>query len=178
MTDPTAQGYIVIYSPSAKSAASVTKIIKTYVNFRRFDASRITIITGEKRDIRPILHFWLVPAGAEFQPDVSGIPEPEPQRSVGANPSACELNGLHLHNLRQELANNPNATLEIHYLDGKGESETVSRKRIELSKQFLQRQISAPMIFVRAGKAVGNSETRIFIKSLVKWTNIFCKFTR
>lgn len=163
VNDPAAQGYIIIYPPSPRNQAYVERIIRDFIKFRKFDPSRVTIVIGEKRDVRPILHFWRIPAGAEYTPDLAGVPEPEPQHSVSANPSACELNGLYQHNLQMELGNNPNATLEIHYLDGKDESVAVNAKRFQLVKQFLEKQFSNPLIFSRAGTAAGNAETRIFL---------------
>lgn len=165
MNDPTAQGFIVIYPPSSAEKVRVERVIRNYIKVRNFDTSRIVLTAGKKRDVRSILHFWLVPAGADFEADLSGISEPQPQRNVGANPSACELNGLHLSELRRELSDNPNANLEVRYLDGKGETETVNKKRIELTKNFLEKYFNTSINFVRSGKATGNAEIKLFMQN-------------
>jgi len=67
--EPTAQGYIVIYPPSRQAQDRVARFIRKFINDRGFDSPRIRIVVGEKRGDRPVLHFWIVPPGAEFKPD-------------------------------------------------------------------------------------------------------------
>ncbi len=56
------QGYIINYG-TAKEIAKHEKIIRDSIAFRRFDASRITIVSGGYNQTKTI--FYLVPLNAE-----------------------------------------------------------------------------------------------------------------
>jgi hypothetical protein len=51
----------------------------------------------------------------------------------------------------------------VSVIKGENKSEAVNGKRFQLARKFLEKQISAPLTFVRAGKAEGNAETQIFL---------------
>ncbi|MDQ1523867.1 MAG: hypothetical protein QOE47_1791 [Pyrinomonadaceae bacterium] len=58
--------------------------------------------------------------------------------SVTADANACELNSLHLDGLRQELGNNPTARIIAKVYAGKSETPTVSERRTNYIRKFLE----------------------------------------
>ncbi|HEX8736145.1 MAG TPA: hypothetical protein VF721_12530 [Pyrinomonadaceae bacterium] len=60
--DPTATGYIIV-SGSASEVNSKLKNIRNYINSRKFDASRITLVNGGASR-NATIQLWIVPAGA------------------------------------------------------------------------------------------------------------------
>jgi len=61
--DPNAQGYVINYG-SAKEIAKRQRQIRNAIAFRKFDASRITLVRGGQTDETIKTQFWVVPAGA------------------------------------------------------------------------------------------------------------------
>lgn len=61
--NPTAQGYIINFGTDREILIRERQI-RNAINFRRFDASRITIVRGGFRGIVKT-EFWVVPAGAD-----------------------------------------------------------------------------------------------------------------
>ena len=62
--DPTAQGYILNYGSDREIAKRERQILNA-VAFRKYDASRITMVRGgETDDVVVKTQFWIVPAGA------------------------------------------------------------------------------------------------------------------
>jgi hypothetical protein len=61
--NPTAQGYIINFG-TAREIAIRERQIRNAINFRKFDASRITIVNGGFRGVVKT-EFWIVPAGGE-----------------------------------------------------------------------------------------------------------------
>ena len=62
-SNPTAQGYILIYGMS-KQVAARERLLRNQIVFRSQDGSRITFVRGKaERIIRT--QFWIVPDGAE-----------------------------------------------------------------------------------------------------------------
>lgn len=64
--NPSAQGIIINYG-SAREIAVRERQIRDSIRFRRFDASRITMVNGGF-DLEVKSQFWIVPAGAENPP--------------------------------------------------------------------------------------------------------------
>jgi hypothetical protein len=81
--DPTAQGYIINYG-SAKEIANRQRQIRNAIAFRKFDASRITIVNGGESGESIKTQFWVVPAGAT--PPTPGESESQDQSEIN---SAC-----------------------------------------------------------------------------------------
>lgn len=61
--DPNAQGYIINYG-SAKEIAKRERQIRNAIAFRKFDATRITLVNGGESEGSIKTQFWIVPAGA------------------------------------------------------------------------------------------------------------------
>ena len=62
--DPSANGYIINYGP-AKDVAQRERLIRNHISFRRFDASRITIVNGGNTGAGIETKLYVVPEGAE-----------------------------------------------------------------------------------------------------------------
>ena len=60
--DPTATGYIVIDGPQ-RDAARLENLIRNHIRFRRFDASRITIVRGDTTADDVYTRLYVIPAG-------------------------------------------------------------------------------------------------------------------
>ena len=62
--DKSSQGYIINYG-KPKEVAKREKQIRELINFREYDAPRITFVRGENvNKLKSV--FWIVPAGAEM----------------------------------------------------------------------------------------------------------------
>ncbi len=61
--NPAAQGYIINYGTD-REIAKREKQIRNSITFRRYDASRITLVRGGNREVIKT-DLWLVPPGAE-----------------------------------------------------------------------------------------------------------------
>lgn len=61
---PNAQGYIIIYGTPAQIKRRRAQIVKA-INFRKYDASRVTFIEGPDNGTGVNTKFYLVPAGAD-----------------------------------------------------------------------------------------------------------------
>jgi len=61
--DPTAKGYIIIYGTPAQIKAARAQINKA-IAFRKYDASRVTIVEGPPQGDEVQVKLYLVPAGA------------------------------------------------------------------------------------------------------------------
>ena len=62
--NPNDQGYIINYGTPAQVKKQKAQIRKA-INFRKYDASRITFVDGPDNGTGPSTKFYLVPAGAE-----------------------------------------------------------------------------------------------------------------
>jgi hypothetical protein len=62
--DPNAKGYIIIYGTPAQIKVARAQIMKA-IAFRKYDASRVTIVEGPPQGADVHVKLWLVPAGAE-----------------------------------------------------------------------------------------------------------------
>nr|MBA2736668.1 hypothetical protein [Pyrinomonadaceae bacterium] len=62
--DPTAQGYIINYG-TPRNVTKRETLIKNHINFRGFDASRITFVNGGNTGAGTRTRLIVVPAGAE-----------------------------------------------------------------------------------------------------------------
>ncbi len=62
--NPDARGYIINYGP-ARDVTARERLIRNHIAFRRFDASRITIVNGGNTGEGIKSTLWVVPAGAE-----------------------------------------------------------------------------------------------------------------
>ena len=61
--NPNAKGYIINYGTAAQIKKQKAQIMKA-VNFRKYDASRLTFVDGPDNGA-VLTKFWLVPAGAD-----------------------------------------------------------------------------------------------------------------
>lgn len=60
--DPTSTGYIVIDGPE-RAASRLETLIRNHIRFRRFDASRITIVRGDATATDVFTRLYVIPAG-------------------------------------------------------------------------------------------------------------------
>jgi hypothetical protein len=61
--DPTATGYIINYGP-ARQVTARERIIRSHIQLRRYDATRVVIVNGgEEAEIRT--RIYIVPQGAQ-----------------------------------------------------------------------------------------------------------------
>jgi hypothetical protein len=67
--DASASGVIVIYPRTAAENTRLRRMITNRIKAKKFDASRITVKTGETR-AKTTMQTWTIPAGAE-QPKIS-----------------------------------------------------------------------------------------------------------
>ncbi len=63
--DPNSRGYIIYYGPAGKKKNDLVKLFNNHIAFRKFDASRITIVDGGAGDGTIRTTLWRVPAGAD-----------------------------------------------------------------------------------------------------------------
>lgn len=63
--DPSAKGYIIVYGTAAQIKKQKAQIMKA-INFRKYDASRVTFVDGPAGEQK--VKLWLVPAGADNPP--------------------------------------------------------------------------------------------------------------
>jgi hypothetical protein len=62
--NPTAQGYIINYGTAAEIKKRRAQIMKA-INFRKYDASRVTFVDGPNNGSGVNTKFYIVPAGAD-----------------------------------------------------------------------------------------------------------------
>ncbi|HEY0051570.1 MAG TPA: hypothetical protein VGB68_19890 [Pyrinomonadaceae bacterium] len=60
--DPTSTGYIVIDGPE-RAASRLETLVRNHIRFRRFDASRITIVRGDTTTPEVFTRLYVIPAG-------------------------------------------------------------------------------------------------------------------
>ena len=61
--DPVASGYIYVFPKSSREAATIERVIRNSIRWRKYDPSRITIVRGQA-NTPSLIQFWLVPQGA------------------------------------------------------------------------------------------------------------------
>lgn len=79
--EPSAVGYIITYA-SLRTVATKERQTRNYIKVRGVDQSRFVFVNGRGRTRKPIIEFWLVPAGAE-PPSPTELPEDEEAESEG-----------------------------------------------------------------------------------------------
>lgn len=112
--NPSDQGVVIVYGPSAASIAKLERAVRNYIKWRRIDPARITIINGGN-EMRPIVQQWLVPPGAE-------TPSPVVDHSKDIQPLLVDEYAAipsgetkaRLDNFFIEIANHPTERSEIH----------------------------------------------------------------
>lgn len=162
--NPAAQGYIFIFPKTSAEQARVERVVRDSIKWRKYDPSRVTIVSGEKSS-RTFLQFWLKPPDADApKPELTAEYRlPVPQNVVKANASACELNGLHLEGLQMERGNNPNLLIKVVFSPGKTETAAVNLKRQKIfMDKFKKRFPDAQSI--TGAKTEGEGEVAIFIQ--------------
>jgi len=61
--NPADQGHVIIYPKTERQRRVIEKIVKTHIEWRKFDATRVTIGNGPI-NADDLIQFWLVPPGA------------------------------------------------------------------------------------------------------------------
>jgi hypothetical protein len=80
MNRPNAKGYIIFYEgkdalPARIESSSGKRVYLNYINIRKFDSSRITLITSYREEMATEL--WITPKNAEPPQPTNAIPKPE-----------------------------------------------------------------------------------------------------
>jgi len=84
--------------------------------------------------------------------------------SVKADANSCELNSLHLDGLRNELANNPTATITAKFYAGKSENLAVSERRTSYIRKFLEQNKGFDLSrfeFINSGTLETNEKPKV-----------------
>ncbi len=91
--NPDNQGHVVIFPKTERQRATIERIVRTHIKWRKFDNSRLTIVRGMDSS-QSAVQFWLVPPGATLpelllpSPRLPRLPLPRrsPQPDVSSNP--------------------------------------------------------------------------------------------
>lgn len=85
--DPSATGYILTYG-SPRSVSRMERQMRSYLNMRKFDPTRVVFISGGLKGNLTVEH-WIVPAGAD-SPTVKGDDLPEKDTADTPKESASD----------------------------------------------------------------------------------------
>ncbi len=146
---PKAQSYIINYG-SDKELSRRERVIRSYINFRKLNSSKITIIKGGKeKEIRTQL--WIVPEGAEH-PNISKDEKADLPKAAKFEEFGQVSNGelrYFTDKFFLELANKPDAR---GYIINYGKTKlALNRERVLRDRINLRRIPEARIKFIRGG---------------------------